>query len=379
MSYFRSHPVGRANYLVEFSLGMGIEGLQTGSPIRLGGLDVGQVERLSYKEGRLMVDIGLDRTVRLYPGVQIIRVGSIVGGQAMLVITNAGETNAPPMKTGSTVQASPGTGGVENLIGTENASRLAKIQTSLRSAVKGLEAIRDQAGHVSDDADSLKELANRVETDAEIWRPKMDQIEKHFQSIRLKSTRIKDGVEPSEEHPEISGWAKLQSTFNKLIAQKEETEKAFDEDVLPKIDKIIATAEAAWDKLLENKGTFEKLASEGRTSLEVFMANSTLSSEQLALAESEILGALGLPLLEQPSAEDDQLLIRQQAMGDWTRAAFRLRTSLEALESIQIKEGDDAQATLARLVDTLHAALADYEEAQVRFFSPPKPRDSGEE
>jgi hypothetical protein len=376
-AHFRTNPRDRGHYIIEFSLGMGIQGLETGSPIRIGGLDVGQVDGLRYEQGRLMVEIELDNDVRLYPGTQIVRVGSLMGGQAMLVITDAGGTKSPPLKRGATIQAAPGAGGVENLIGRKNASRLDQIQTSIISTVSGLEAIGDQAGTISDNAESLRELAGMMKADAETWRPKVEKIEDRFESIRVKSARIKGDVEETSEQLEGASWEKLKKTLNELLARKEETEKEFDKSVLPKIDKLLSSADAGWDNLLASKDSFEKLAGEGRTSLEIFMANSTLAGEQLRLAESEILGALGIPLLQKPSIEDQQLLIQQEAMGDWARAAFTLRASLVALETISIREGDDAQATLARLIDALHAALADYEEMQARFLAhsdPTKPQ-----
>lgn len=374
IAYFRSNPIGMRGYELQFTLGMGIQGLENGSPIYFGGIDVGQVNGLHYNQGNLVVHMEIDRSVRLYPGANISRSASLIGGQASLVIHDVGSTETGPLDGGSKIQASSGPGGVANLIGTENANRLTEIQDSLTNAVTALEAVRTEASRISGEAKELTVFAEAVEQDFETWQPHIERIEAKIDSIQEKGRLIKESQQGPEEG-NAPRQSTLSSSWAKIIEQANDLRDSFEKEVRPKLDRLIAAAEQDWEDLQSIMDRLQGLAGDARTSLNEFMANSTLAGEQLSLAESEILGALGLPLLERPSQQDIELLMREQAIGDWTRAAIELRESLEAMQTVSIPEGDDAQATLARLVDTLRAALADYEDAQGRFLSLPPLHD----
>ena len=59
-AHFRANPIGYQDYLVNFSLANGVQGIQMGSPVDFGGLNVGQVTGLQYQEGNLQVKISLE-------------------------------------------------------------------------------------------------------------------------------------------------------------------------------------------------------------------------------------------------------------------------------------------------------------------------------
>lgn len=391
-AHFRANPIGYQDYLVNFSLANGVQGIQMGSPVDFGGLNVGQVTGLQYQEGNLQVKISLEPSMRLYRGAQIQRVGSLIGGPALLVIASQGSSQGGLIEPGTVLIASASDGGLANVIGKKNALHLEQIQTSLENAFDGLQEIGLRAERIGENAQALSEIAQTLRTDVDTWEPKFDAIETNFASIQSKGASIDERFQALHEtdgDPETSmrpgnvlmrayrdvvamfegeRLEAIRTNWDTILTAAQEIETEFTNDVRPKAEKVIETAEASWGNLTNTRDSLQRLATEARSSLDVFMANSTLAAQQLTLTESEVIGSLGLDLLARPSKEDIQIIAMQAALGDWTRSAFTLRESLESIEGITIQSNQDSEATLARLVDTLNAALADYEDAQREFF-----------
>ena len=133
----------------------------------------------------------------------------------------------------------------------------------------------------------------------------------------------------------------------------------------------VQTDSTANVELLQSNGKLIK------STLDRFIADSTLASQELARTESEVIGSLGLPLLERPSSSDREQLIRAEAMSDWARVAEQVHLLLQAIETISLDDSDDpaARRTLGTLTETLKATLREYDEVQSRLFRPATGRD----
>ena len=146
-------------------------------------------------------------------------------------------------------------------------------------------------------------------------------------------------------------------------------EVRIDDEVIAQIQSIIDQATYAWSDLQSIQDTLQSMASNARRSLQIAVGNSALAAQQLLLAQSEIIGSLGIPLIEKPSMEDQRLEIKLDILQRWTRSAIQLRGFLGALEMLKGNSDDiNDDAMLERLLDSLRAALADFEDAQSKLI-----------
>ena len=90
----------------------------------------------------------------------------------------------------------------------------------------------------------------------------------------------------------------------------------------------------------------------------------------MTLTIDEVIGSLGIPLLERPSEEEVNLMARYAAMSEWSRSAVQMQELMGSLANMPklTESGNlEEQATMARMIDLLRASIADYEAAQAKF------------
>src|SRR5262245_2359586 len=142
----------KQEYRVRFTVASGVEGLAPGSPVRVGGLDRGRVDRVEPeltgdRVTALLVDIELDSDVHLYSNAQIERVSQLIGSTASINITNVGDgENGKPVPPDGIIDAVSG-GGLARLIGAEAANRAQSILANLDVVLASVRA--DYAAHVA--------------------------------------------------------------------------------------------------------------------------------------------------------------------------------------------------------------------------------------
>lgn len=384
VGYFRANPLGTHRYEVVFQVADGVEGIASGSRIYYGGIDIGQVEKVKYHDSELQVTVAVKQQIRLHPGVKIRREGSLLGGKASLIVTVIGNTNTNALPTGTKINAAPVKDGTTNLIGEENASRLQRIEDSIVKAWEGIEKVESQFGSIGESGQELSELARSAQKDFEGWTPKFENIETNLSTFGTKLDTIEADVVPIQESArqmreaflELSTnfegpkWDELVEKVDELSAGFREIAREFEEKVIPQASRIMDEAEASWTQLSATTDKLQELATEGRHTLDIFVANSTLAAKQLSLTKDEVIASLALDLLQRPSEAQKRLIFQEEAMGEWTRMALQIRNLLVAIETIDLTGTTDAEADaiLKRLLNTLRDTLDQYKEAQKRLF-----------
>jgi hypothetical protein len=162
----------------------------------------------------------------------------------------------------------------------------------------------------------------------------------------------------------------IMDAVNEMIEDAKMASARVEEHVIPQIELILSKATQSWDDLESIQGLLKAMAANAKKTLQVAVANSALAAQQLVLAQKEIIGSLGIPLLEKPSVEDQRLGLRIEILDAWARSATRLRRFLDGLEAAE-KTFDELKddVLLERLMDSLKAALLDFEEAQSNLIS----------
>ena len=391
---WRNNPGETVTYQVVFDLQSGIEGVQPGSIVLYGGIEIGKVRKLHYRNEELIVVAEVIKTYQFREGAQVYRSTPLIGGASTLVVTSLGGQSEEVLPNNARINAILPKGGRTTILGEENVQRVDKIRLAFSESMDGLREMADKASRIGSASSSFTEFTGVMADDIEGWRPRLDAIENRLNSISSRLNALRDQTTPLMEKGDFvarelgslgdtldEGTRNLGKDFDALSIDFEGLRNDYEEQVMPNLDAIISRGEASWLASQESLDRLRSLAGEGRSSLQKFIADSTLAAQQLKLAEAEIIGSLGLELLERPSTEDQDLLIREAAMGDWARTAVRLAELLRLLESIDAPAEDEGEQSklLRRLIDEIRSNLAEFDSIQDRIFKLDRPSpDVGE-
>ena len=375
------------DYTLTFTMQSGVGSLQTGSSITSAGITIGQINSIRIQDGQLKAEIFIKDPYTLYPEAIIYREDSMMGGADSLTISSFGDSGKSPLEDGDVITASPQPATINGLLGDRDASRIDAIQTNADELTKGIREIgrtmRENQDLVMLSEDFRGMMADSSE-DIALWKPRLDDIqgrisrfEAQFPALRLEmdtlneaSSTTRQSILELRERIGPESRASLSDAVERLIQDADAVSKKIEDEVLPRVRSIIDQAEFAWSDLQSIEGRLKSMASDARRTLQVAVANSALAAQQLALAQKEIIDSLGIPLIETPSLEDQRLEMRIEILDQWARSATQLRRFLGVLE---MYKGDSSNINddvlLERLIDSLNAALVDFEHAQSKLVS----------
>ncbi len=392
ISHNRKNPSNMIEYSVVFNLSSGVNGVSPGSLVYYGGLEVGIIEGVTYKDGNLTVKTLVQNKFRLHPGAMIVRSESLIGGQASFVIVWTGNKDKRPLPNGASIMAAKNEDGAQKIVGQENADHLKRI----RDAISRLE---DDYGDVSMSLDGFRDTRNEIEqftaevrSDVETWTPTIETMQTRLDSI---GPRVSTAGEELARVNESAGrmiedvdrlrllftderFETLKNDLEQAMTNYESLSSTFNEEIVPKAESIMKAIEDSEARGKQTLAELQRMAGEGRGTMQMFVANSTLAAQELILAQDEILSTLGLSLLERPTQLDLELMIREEALGMWARTATRIQLILGAVESLNIdpEEFQAAEEILQQLRGELQKTLEDYLAAQKRIFRTAEPPDS---
>ena len=375
------------DYTLTFTMQSGVGSLQTGSSITAAGITIGQINSVRIQGGQLTAEIFVKDPYTLYPGAIIYREDSMMGGADSLRISDFGDSEKSPLEDGDVITASPQPATIKGLLGDRDASKIEAIQTNADELTKGIREIRT-AMRTNQDLVTLGEdfrgLMADSSQDIALWKPRLDDIkgrisrfESQFPALRLEMDMLNETSSTTRklildlrESIGPESRAKLSDAVERVIEDADAVSKLIEDEVVPRVRSIIDQAEFAWSDLQSIEGRLRSMAADARRTLQVAVANSALAAQQLALAQKEIIDSLGIPLIETPSLEDQRLEMRIEILDRWARSATQLRRFLAALE---MYKGDSPNINddvlLERLIDSLNAALVDFEHAQSKLVS----------
>ena len=381
-----ANAVKGTQYTLSFTMNAGVGTLQAGSVITAAGIRVGQINLVDIDEETLKAEIFIRDPFLLYPGTVIFRSESLMGGVDSLTIDSFGDDAKPMLETGSEIRSAPKPPALKGMLGDRDASRIESIQKNTDELTRGLQQIATSL----DDSDAfaglnedLQSMMKQTSQDVEIWAPRLERIQGRIETFRTQFPDMKLELDKLTQTSEVTEQAilELRETFsperrqqladavNQAVRDAREISVRIDTEVITQIQSIIDQANYAWSDLQSIQDLLQSMASNARRSLQVAVGNSALAAQQLLLAQTEIIGSLGIPLIEKPSLKDEKLGIKIEILERWTRSAIQLRRFLGALEVLKGNTANvDDDALLERLVDSLRAALADFEDAQSRLI-----------
>ena len=376
-------------YTISVPIETGVAGIDTSSSLIYGGLVVGQVTEVKFKDNTMLVQVRLNRRLDLHSSIRIIKESSLLGGTTNLRILDPGSKSAQNQRltSGQVIPLSKSASGLAGILGKDGSENIDSLTENFEESAKGLQGIVASIrsnDDISSIQDNYEALAEDIQRDVPEWESRYNLILTRVDNIESKGDfwyeqvdQITTSLDRSDKifsevtlHFRDEQLKKLEKAINELVVATRESAAKFETSVLPKVDELIGKAETSWNDFQRMYADVKNVSAEVKSTIDYALAQTTLASQQLTLTISEVIGSLGIPLLERPSKEEVNLMAQYAALSEWARSAVQMQEILNTLNSIPelTKLGNlEEQASMARLIDLLRASLADYEAAQNKF------------
>jgi ABC-type transporter Mla subunit MlaD len=387
----------RKTYKIRFPVQAGVEGLSSGSEVRVGGMPRGRVSdiRPEQETGPLqsiIVDIEVDRDVALYPDAAAFRIAPLLGNTAWINFPDVGTSAAgPALVEGAVLDAARGLGLLTTLLGPENAEAANQIVSNTekfsgfladargeyeKRVVPILDSTNEAATNASDVVASVK--ADYVDWSAQIKRilesvvSASDKADAFMSDGRALAANISAGVDEvralvKDNRPQID------ATIDHTEAASENvrviTQRVRDEA----LDAAIALLERGKAGVEAFTSVMEKADIEVDAlipEIRQIAADGRLAAQQLKLATIEVRRS-PWKLLYRPSTEELEHELLYESARTFAFAAGDLRAASEAFDRVLTQHGDrlaEDQEKFKALRDMLAESFDRYQKAQQRLI-----------
>ena len=376
-------------FVISVPLEMGVDGIDSSSKLIYGGLTVGHVEAVSFQKDQMLITIAMTVPLGIHKSVKIIKQGSLLGGTTNLIVVDTGDPKAnESLASGEVVKISKSPSGVAGIVGVDGSKAIDTITSNIEESAIGFQGIA-QSLRSNTDITSIQTnyeaLSGSIQTDLPEWERKFgaisDQIDRirskgdrwstQLEGLKTRATEVDESLDTVMRHFDDAELTRLEESYQKMLDSIQSIRTEFESEVLPIAEDMIKLAQDSWEDLATIFDRLKKLAQEGKRSIDYALAQTTLAAQQLTLTIDEVIGALGIPLLERPSKQQVSLMVRNAAFSEWARSATQMREILDAIAQTPFDLSNpielEAETTMARLVDLLRASLADYKQAQEEF------------
>jgi len=385
------HPM--RTWSVYGSFGDGFRGLRVGSPVRVGGVTMGEVveihmdpqahvdpqrepaEPMADDEpqegvGRLLVVFELDGQIQLRTDAKIVHDVNPFSGIGELDILNVGTrkspalpgrigrsmTLAPVQPTGRAFPLAMRRSALATILGAEGAREWARIAATLQ-AIEGMflesTGLTDpasgetwgpnQPGAATALLESIRSLRTEIEKDLEPWEGQVD-------SIRARAEQIRARIEEREPSTEslVPRFRRLTSMFGPesgLRGIAKEMQPLF-EAVSADLEPIRTRLNDAWRKAQTIGSIARGLWPELRDDLMVTRTGFSIASSELWLAMGPDFWTTAVRVLQPLSKRDQQALGLIYATNQVAMSAEDLRSAIEEARDLGAVQGIDLDPRL---------------------------------
>jgi len=374
-------------HTVRFTVQSGVNNLKPGSEVRVGGMRLGEVTRLSplIAPGEpfqyIDVDFNLDQTVRLYDNARILVTSPLIGAEAWLDITSVGdgELAAGPLRGAERV------GMLTSMLGDEGA---AAAQQMLEDSVRFTEFL----------ASIHEEYERNI-------MPTLHNFQAASLDVRTLTSTVREQDWPrwSASFDELLAWAVANTdTLDALLADGHglltdgreiladnredvrqtitniragsETWKTIaqriNEETIDRVHALLDTGRSGLDELHAAIATFRGDYDGWATAVSESLGRANIASQQLALAMTEIRRS-PWKVLYRPSEKELEHELLYEAARSFAVAAADLKAASTAMQRVMDNHGDrlsSDDALMSRVTQNLIEPLDRYELAQQRLL-----------
>jgi len=416
--------VDRSVYAVTFSVESGIQSLREGSPVRVGGIDMGQVLRVAPLDlleesefalaarddgdrdpfNTIVVVFEINDEVPLYSNAVATVRGALIGAEAWIAISNVGsgmdrdndgQADGRRLAPDALADRSNWLKGREagtvlaSFIGPDSAERTEEIIDNV--AVLTGDARRDWESHITPmlanadaSVEDIRKFVDHLNTDWVRWAATVDKVLDNAlsasETIDLAMSdgraliddahtgvkRINEMVE--ENRPSVDEFI---ANINAASADVRTVANRIAESTIDKVEAILDRGQQGIDAFSETARKIELEFDTLAPDLRDTVANVQLASNELALATAEIRSA-PWRLLYRPSAEELEYENLYYAATKFSLAAAQLKTATQAIDRA-IANHREYLGTHPEKLEQLQAMLTEsmenYERAQNELLS----------
>jgi ABC-type transporter Mla subunit MlaD len=373
-----------SHYQVEFPITSGVNGMNAGSSVLIGGVSVGEIEAVKpnvLKDGQLKtITVSFevyDTSIKLYRNAKIHVTSPLIGSSPWLSITDTGSETSQDKdpQYASIPITGTATGMLDNLLGASGASALTESLVNIEKITAELAV----AGGVLEWA---------------LGQPGSADVEQMLKSLRSASDEADQML--AELLSSWSGWDKdvsvilsdartLVANFNTVLATNESRINSLisnTDDITAQINEAVPGIRKQLTDLLGQGDEAMHSANEVLTQVQndyqgwaidigELLANLSLSGQQLKLATVEIRNN-PWKILYRPEAKEMQHELLYETVRQFAFAAADLKASAQSLERLQQKgdaEAIENDPTTRRLMENLSRSASQYEKVQEQLLN----------
>ncbi|MDP7028843.1 MAG: MlaD family protein [Phycisphaerales bacterium] len=382
-----------SSYQATFPVKQGVGFLKEGSQVRVGGIDMGEVQSVEIIAGenpirKIDVTFTLPSSVSLYSNAVATVQSGLISSDSFVLITSVGfdtghrvpgDLGEPGtlLASGDVLAGTPSTGMLGAILGEEAGASVQEIATRLREDGYVLEWVlgNEPARSFSAGAETVGHAMQRMDQDGYVMEwvlgdAPAEDVRSALNDLEVLAARIRTDWMGTDGQP--GGWsAEISTVLSKsddlasavqrisdFIDRNEESFQAIVDDV----EVSVADARSVLGDLRANMPLWS-------ADVGTALANADLAAQELSLLVAEARNA-PWRLLYQPSAKEVSNELLYEASRNFVFGAADLKSAADSVDRIVQARGaaldpDAADFTLLR--DNLAAAVHRYERAQAQL------------
>jgi ABC-type transporter Mla subunit MlaD len=374
-------------YTIQFTLADGASGLKAGSPVTLGGQEVGRVLRTRFSPDTthataVDVDVVINSNVTLHTDAWAFLEKPLLGTMSAINVPYVGgdvdpakpqSTPAPVLQANAVLKGTVAPPGflAQAGYGPEQSKQLQQILERFdRLSARLDEKIAPGIQTVVDDAAAV---VSDIRKRAPEWEGKVD-------SVLTKADDFAGQLKPLTDNANqtVTDARKLVSDFqaaldanrpeiDSIIQNIDQAAKKVNEHSIALLDDALTGAKTGADAFAQSGRDLNALIDEQTPNIRRIMGNLRLAADQVKLAGIEIRRN-PWRILYQPKTKELEAELFYDAARTYAEAVSDLRSASEALEILTASAGPDAVAvnreSLSHIAQRINEAFKRYETAE---------------
>lgn len=375
-------PRGRTmEFTVRFSLAEGAAGIKRGSPVLLGGQQIGRVKwaKVLQKEGDeplptgIAVRVEVRASLLLYENASVLLEMPLLGALSSINIVHPGNASevtspqgTPRIEDGDVIQGrvAPPAFLAQAGFGPEQGQQVKRIIGSAESAVDRLNALlTDTTPKLNKSIDDIAAITGSFRSDMDRWSGMVDEILKKTDSAAGKVNPLLTHADASldlfdKAVGDIRGViTENRSRIDETLESIRQITERFNGEGISNLNAALKDARDALGSFSKAVDRAESLLASEAPGVRRILANLRLMSDQLKLTAIEVRSQ-PWRLLVKPDTKEFESQVLYDATRAFATASSDLRGASEALEAA-LAAAQDGTPAQREQIDTLSKSLSD--------------------
>lgn len=379
---------------IRFPIAVGTHGLQKGSPVLMGGQQIGSVRGVRFEfakddKGRslakaVIIDTAIDNDISIYENAKVYLERPLLGTLSSLNIVGVGDPSklttfagaGPELDTGEMLDGAlaPPALLAQAGYGEEQAAQVRtlikdlsdmvakakpNVETGTKDAREVLALLREKVGDWTQKVDTT--LSNAEDASKEI-RPLLDGAKTGIADFSAAAAGAKQATDDiraaiNDNRPK----------FDSIMANIDEASSRINRETVDKVNLAINDASEALDSLTSAVDGVQRLITNETPTARRILANIRLMSDQLKLTAVEVRSQ-PWRLLYQPTRKESQEQILYDSVRSYAEASSDLRSASESLKATTANRAGTMPQDVDRATQAVAASLERYGQAERAFL-----------